>query len=151
MYMYVVEPHIRKMHFFAAKDVSAQVRKRSYICATQFYVERGTNTETINGHRIPAKKGKDNCREGIRRASQAENLGLRVAVSFVKHSFLCRRNYYCDQNHFIVLTAVRVNSLDMLVKWIVPQFFKLLPKRHIFFDLVIRFITNRKYAFFCIF
>ena len=29
--------------------------------------------------------------------------------------------------------------------------FKLLPKRHIFFDLVIRFITNRKYAFFCIF
>jgi len=29
--------------------------------------------------------------------------------------------------------------------------FKLLPKRHIFYDLVIRFITNRKYAFFCIF
>jgi len=103
------------MHFFAAKDVSAQVRKRSYICATQFYVERGTNTKTINGHRIPAKKGKDNCREGVRRASQAENLGLRVAVSFVKHSFLCRRNYYC-QNHFIVLTAVRVNSLELLVK-----------------------------------
>ena len=37
------------------------------------------------------------------------------------------------------------------LKLIVPQFFKLLPKRHIFFDLVIRFITNRKYAFFCIF
>jgi len=36
-------------------------------------------------------------------------------------------------------------------EWIVPQFFKLLPMRHIFFDLVIRFITNRKYAFFCIF
>jgi len=35
--------------------------------------------------------------------------------------------------------------------WIVPQMFKLLPKRHIFFDLVIRFIRNRKYAFFCIF
>ena len=31
--------------------------------------------------------------------------------------------------------------------WIVPQTFKLLPKRHIFFDLVIRFIINRKYAF----
>jgi len=31
------------------------------------------------------------------------------------------------------------------------QIFKLPPKRHIFFDLVIRFITNRKYAFFCIF
>jgi len=28
--------------------------------------------------------------------------------------------------------------------------FKLLPKRHIFLDLVIRFIANRKYAFFCI-
>jgi len=27
-------------------------------------------------------------------------------------------------------------------KWIVPQIFKLLPKRHIFFDLVIRFITQ---------
>ena len=36
-------------------------------------------------------------------------------------------------------------------QWIVPQIFKLLPERHIFFDLVIRFITNRKYAFFCIF
>ena len=36
-------------------------------------------------------------------------------------------------------------------KWIVPHILKLLPKRHIFFDLVIRFITNRKYAFFCIF
>ena len=36
-------------------------------------------------------------------------------------------------------------------EWIVPQFFKLLPMRHIFFDLVIRFITNRKYAFFCMF
>ena len=35
-------------------------------------------------------------------------------------------------------------------QWIVPQLFKLLPKRHIFFDLVIRFITNRKCAFFCI-
>jgi len=34
---------------------------------------------------------------------------------------------------------------------IVPQIFKLLPMRHICFDLVIRFITNRKYAFFCIF
>ena len=33
-------------------------------------------------------------------------------------------------------------------QWIVTQNFKLLPKRHIFFDLVIRFITNRKYAFF---
>ena len=33
-------------------------------------------------------------------------------------------------------------------QWIVPQIFKLLPKRHIFFDLVIRFITNCKYAFF---
>jgi len=28
---------------------------------------------------------------------------------------------------------------------------KLLPKRRFFFDLVISFITNRKYAFFCIF
>jgi len=36
-------------------------------------------------------------------------------------------------------------------QWIVPQIFKLLPNRHIFFDLVIRFITNRKYAFFCVF
>jgi len=36
-------------------------------------------------------------------------------------------------------------------QWIVPHIFKLLPKRHIFFDLVIRFITNRMYAFFCIF
>ena len=36
-------------------------------------------------------------------------------------------------------------------QWIVSQFIKLLPKRHIVFDLVIRFITNRKYAFFCIF
>jgi len=35
-------------------------------------------------------------------------------------------------------------------QWIVPQIFKLPPK-HIFFDLLIRFITNRKYAFFCIF
>jgi len=33
----------------------------------------------------------------------------------------------------------------------VPQIFKLLPKRHIFFDIVIEFITNWKYAFFCIF
>jgi len=40
-------------------------------------------------------------------------------------------------------------QIDM--KWIVPQIFKLLPKWHIFFDLVIRFITNRKYAFLCIF
>jgi len=30
-------------------------------------------------------------------------------------------------------------------QWIVPQNFKLLPMRHIFFDLVISFITNRKY------
>ena len=36
------------------------------------------------------------------------------------------------------------------MKWIVPQFFKLLTKRHISFDLVIRFITNTKYAFFFI-
>jgi len=36
-------------------------------------------------------------------------------------------------------------------QWIVPQIFKLLSKRYIFFDLVIRLITNRKYAFFCIF
>ena len=38
-------------------------------------------------------------------------------------------------------------------QWIVLQMFKLLPKRRIFFDLVIRLITNRKYmyAFFCIF
>ena len=28
-------------------------------------------------------------------------------------------------------------------QWIVPQLFKLLPMRYIFFDLVIRFITNR--------
>ena len=41
-------------------------------------------------------------------------------------------------------------TLVEYLKWIVPQFFKLLPKPHIFFDLVIRFITNRKYAFFCI-
>jgi len=40
---------------------------------------------------------------------------------------------------------------NIFTEWIVPQFFKLLPMRHIFFDLVIRFITNRKYAFFCIF
>jgi len=31
------------------------------------------------------------------------------------------------------------------------KIFKLLPMRYIFFDLVIRFTTNRKYAFFCIF
>jgi len=36
-------------------------------------------------------------------------------------------------------------------EWIAPQMFKLLPKRHIFFELVIRFNTNRKHAFFCIF
>jgi len=35
--------------------------------------------------------------------------------------------------------------------WIVPQFFKLLLMRHICFDLVIRFIKNKKYAFFYIF
>ena len=46
---------------------------------------------------------------------------------------------------------VHVESFIILAQWIVPQIFKLLPKRHIFFDLVIRFITNRKYAFFCIF
>ena len=42
-------------------------------------------------------------------------------------------------------------SQVLKMQWIVPQIFKLLPKRHIFFDLVIRFITNRKYTFFCIF
>ena len=36
-------------------------------------------------------------------------------------------------------------------QWIVPQIFKLLPKWHIFSDLVIMLITNRKYAFICIF
>jgi len=41
--------------------------------------------------------------------------------------------------------ANRCSNFSM--QWIVPQMFK----RHIFFDLVIRFITNRKYAFFCIF
>ena len=45
---------------------------------------------------------------------------------------------------------VRVSQV-LKMQWIVPQIFKLLPKRHIFFDLVIRFMTNRKYAFFCIF
>jgi len=42
-------------------------------------------------------------------------------------------------------------SAVLTPQWTVPQIFKLLPMRHIFFDLVIRFITNRKYAFFCIF
>ena len=36
-------------------------------------------------------------------------------------------------------------------QWIVTQLFKLLPMRHIFFDIVLRLITNRKYAFLCIF
>ena len=30
---------------------------------------------------------------------------------------------------------------------VAPHIFKLLPMRHIFFDLVIRFITNRKYMY----
>ena len=42
-------------------------------------------------------------------------------------------------------------TIAITQQWLVPQMFKPLPKRHIFFDLVIRFITNRKYAFFCIF
>ena len=44
-----------------------------------------------------------------------------------------------------------VTALDRGYLYLIMQFFKLLPKRHIFFDLVIRFIRNRKYAFFCIF
>ena len=56
------------------------------------------------------------------------------------------------QNHGFSFFVCRVRCVWLLVKqWIVPQIVKLLPKRHIFFDLVIRFITNRKYAFFCIF
>ena len=44
-------------------------------------------------------------------------------------------------------------TLQMIFQrqWIIPQIFKLLPKRHIFFNLVKGFIKNRKYAFFCIF
>jgi len=55
--------------------------------------------------------------------------------------------YLCKIESFLVWYIYIPANLQ----WIVPQFFKLLPKRHIFFDLVIRFITNRKYAFFCIF
>ena len=39
---------------------------------------------------------------------------------------------------------------EISTKCIVPQILKLLPMRLIFFDLVIRLITNKKYAFFCI-
>ena len=60
---------------------------------------------------------------------------------------------YCG---FVRFTTFCVNQTPsdksvLHFQWIVPHIFKLLPKRHIFFDLVIRFITNRKYAFFCIF
>jgi len=44
-----------------------------------------------------------------------------------------------------------LNPASVSREWIVPQMFKLLLMRHICFDLVIRFITNRKYAFFCFF
>ena len=56
--------------------------------------------------------------------------------------------------HSVLVTVEEVKQLHPLLKhtqWIVPQIFKLLPLLHILFDLVIRFITNRKYAFFCIF
>jgi len=36
-------------------------------------------------------------------------------------------------------------------RWIVPQIFKLLPKRHVFFDLVIRFITIEQEACFLLY
>jgi len=51
---------------------------------------------------------------------------------------------------FYCLGGVQVTHRTV-VQLIVPQIFKLLPKPHIFFDLEIMFITNRKYASFCIF
>jgi len=55
------------------------------------------------------------------------------------------------KNHYIANSVIWLNQWSNWSGWIVPQIFKLLPKRHIFFDLVIRFITDRKCAFFCIF
>ena len=63
---------------------------------------------------------------------------------------------YLDRNSNIFLQKLNQLKLRLTIthiylsEWIVPQMFKLLPKRRIFFDLVIRFITNRKYALFCI-
>ena len=51
----------------------------------------------------------------------------------------------------IIQNTVSFKSFKIGHQWIVPQIFKLFPMRHIFFDLVIMFTTNRKYAFFCIF
>ena len=59
-----------------------------------------------------------------------------------------REDRYGRDNTYIHLVE---KLFFAVLQWIVPQLFKLLPMRHICFDLVIRFITNRKYAFFCIF
>jgi len=58
---------------------------------------------------------------------------------------------YADVMKSSAVDAIKVTLSSSNSLWIVPQIFKLLPLRHIFFDLVIRFITNRKYAFFSIF
>jgi len=56
------------------------------------------------------------------------------------------------QSHIYIASLLLFDNMHAWITiWIVPQSFKLLPIRHIFFDLVIRLITNRKYAFFCIF
>jgi len=61
------------------------------------------------------------------------------------------KNVSCSRQIISLLISVLFSKYYSFSQWIVPQRFKLLPKRHIFFYLVIRFITNRKYAFFCIF
>jgi len=49
------------------------------------------------------------------------------------------------QHRFIIELSLQYR---LIIEWIIPQIVRLLPKRHIFFDLVIRLITNRKYVSF---
>jgi len=53
-----------------------------------------------------------------------------------------------EVTYFRFYNCYKMSKCSLTEKCRVPQILKLLPMRLIFFDLVIRFITNRKYAFF---
>ena len=68
-------------------------------------------------------------------------------VAYVRPSFII---YLIIFYPFFCFVSIFI-AFGETFQCIVSQISKLLPMQQIFFDLVIRFITNRKYAFFCIY
>jgi len=90
-----------------------------------------------------------NCKARQSKSVKTPSFGRLSIGQFYKYPEVPRNQSLCQFNHL-----VQADQWPRFVHAIGPDFaprFKLLPMRKIFFDLVKEFITNRKYAFFCVF